>query len=353
MNQGMSLVSLAQELERQVGTRQDFLTPANRLSLVAPNGGGVQLEGLPVGPLAITKHAHEQIRSYTEIPAKYYDRMLKEQPALLANNVNVWLREEISAKRMVRTLDGKARAFLSNRYRPLDNYDLATAVLPALKESGAVIRSSSVTETHLYIKAALPSLSREVRGSRRRGDVIEAGVSISNSEVGDGSLRVDPFFFLLVCLNGMTREAIIRKYHVGRAVDIDAAVEVFTDNTRKLDDAAFFAKVADVVRAAFDPAMFEAEVQRFEATTQQEVSGDPMKVIEATIERLALPPATRTGILSNFIKGGDISRWGLANAVTALANTEEDYELSTLLERAGGKVIELSEKDWSVVAQAA
>ena len=34
---------------------------------------------------------------------------------------------------MVRTLDGHARAFLSDRYRRLDNYDLCEHVLPILQ----------------------------------------------------------------------------------------------------------------------------------------------------------------------------------------------------------------------------
>ncbi|MBL0089244.1 MAG: hypothetical protein IPP44_22195 [Ideonella sp.] len=34
---------------------------------------------------------------------------------------------------MVRTLDGQARAFLSDRYRRLDNYDLCEHVLPMLQ----------------------------------------------------------------------------------------------------------------------------------------------------------------------------------------------------------------------------
>ena len=35
---------------------------------------------------------------------------------------------------MVRTLDGQVRAVLSDRYRRLDNYDLAENVLPILQQ---------------------------------------------------------------------------------------------------------------------------------------------------------------------------------------------------------------------------
>jgi hypothetical protein len=55
---------------------------------------------------------------------------------------------------MVRTLDGKMRAFLSDRYRRLDNYDLAEAVLPILVEMGEGIRivSTELTDSRMYIK---------------------------------------------------------------------------------------------------------------------------------------------------------------------------------------------------------
>ena len=41
----------------------------------------------------------------------------------------------------------------------------------------------------MYIKASLPSLQREVN----KGDVVESGVIISNSEVGYGAVNVSPF----------------------------------------------------------------------------------------------------------------------------------------------------------------
>ena len=59
--------------------------------------------------------------------------MRKEAPEPLATNVNEWFHNK-PERRMIRTLDGQARAFLSDRYRRLDNYDLASTVLPILIE---------------------------------------------------------------------------------------------------------------------------------------------------------------------------------------------------------------------------
>jgi hypothetical protein len=63
---------------------------------------------------------------------KYLRRMQAEAPKLLASNVNHWFKET-PERRMVRTLDGNIRAFLSDRYMRVDNTDVAEAVLPVLQ----------------------------------------------------------------------------------------------------------------------------------------------------------------------------------------------------------------------------
>jgi hypothetical protein len=101
---------------------------------------------------------------------------------------------------MLRTLDGSMRAFLSDRYRRLDNYDLASAVLPVLKEMGEGLKivSTELTESKMYIKVINERLELEVK----QGDVVQAGMVISNSEVGMGSLKVEPLIYRLICTNG-------------------------------------------------------------------------------------------------------------------------------------------------------
>ena len=47
--------------------------------------------------------------------------------------MNAWLEREEGERQLLRTLDGKVRAVLSERYRRLDNYDLLEHVLPTLQ----------------------------------------------------------------------------------------------------------------------------------------------------------------------------------------------------------------------------
>ena len=70
---------------------------------------------------------------------------------------------------MVRTLDNKARAFLSDRYRPLDNFDLATAVLPRIADAGCKVRSAQLTENRFYIQATTDRIQSDVQDGTSMG----------------------------------------------------------------------------------------------------------------------------------------------------------------------------------------
>jgi len=85
-----------------------------------------------VGEYGITSLARRQLADKLKIPLAYFERMRTEQPPLLDRNVNTWLQTD-GDRRMIRTLDGQVWAVLSDRYRRLDNYDLAENVLAILR----------------------------------------------------------------------------------------------------------------------------------------------------------------------------------------------------------------------------
>lgn len=343
------MVELAQELERQAGSKKDYRTPTGLLE-IQPNEGDLRLRVGGQGTFGITDRAHNQLGWHTGIPAKYYDRMKVEAPDLLAVNLNRWLHqadgEGKTPTHLVRTLDGKARAFLSSRYRTIDNADIAEAVLPILARQRVEVISAEVTEDRLYLKAVDQRITFEVK----KGDVVQAGIVISNSEVGLGAVRVEPLLYRLICLNGaIIEDAKVRKFHLGRATDeAEAAYEVFRDETREQDDRTFMMKLGDVVRGAFD----EVRFQRI-AAAAKEADGRLIprnvpahEVVEVLVERFHLGEAAGGSILNNLIAGGSLSQWALANAVTATANDEPSYDRATLLERVGGNIITMPKPEW-------
>ena len=193
MKQGKTLEHLGVELQRQRNSRADFIADTRQLNFTTDdNRSQITFEsGNKTMKFGINPLAHQQIASRLGIPLKYYQRMQAEAPALLDENVNNWL-EQTPARRMLRVMDGNIRAFLSDRYRHLDNLELCAAVLPIIHEmKGVIIESCEVTEVHLYLKVVNKKLKTEVAV----GNVVQAGFVISNSEVGLGHLTVEPMIF--------------------------------------------------------------------------------------------------------------------------------------------------------------
>jgi hypothetical protein len=365
MKSGKSLQELAAEIQRQSESKVDYVAPSSKIELVEESPGKVSLQliGREVGDRAtygINNSAHGQLAEYTGIPKAYYDQMREKAPQLLADNVNTWL-GQLGAKgdkRLVRTLDGNVRGLLSDRYRPLDNYDLASAVLPVIQKQGLQIVSCEMTERRLYIKAFNSALAREIEFAGRdvmRKDECSPVICISNSEIGFGSLSITAGIFTKGCTNlAFFDDSKMRKYHVGKgAGDIEAIQAVLTDRTKSLTDAAVWAQVRDIVGSAFSEERFATLIDRVQETTDQKIEGDVIKAVNLTGDKFGFTKAESKGVLDHLIRGGDLSRYGLFNAVTRMAEDLPDYDRATEVERFGGKVIELPRNEWELIAQAA
>jgi len=341
MKQGKTLEALGAELQRQRAARQDFVADTRHLAFSTEDGKsritfttGNKLLEFGVNPLA-----HQQISARLGIPLKYYQRMQAEAPALLDENVNNWLHQS-PERRMLRVMDGNVRAFLSDRYRRLDNLELCAAVLPIIRDmKGSVIESCEVTEAHLYLKV----INRKMKAEVAVNDVVQAGFVISNSEVGLGHLTVEPLIYRLVCKNGMIcKDFSQKKRHVGRQVEsCDSAYELYSDETLAQDDKAFFMKVQDTVRCAADEAKFMLTVNKMREAMQIPLDHQPMQEVELLADRFSLSENEQGDIFRQLFLSGDCTRYGLLNAVTAASQNAMDYERATELERIGGEILAL------------
>jgi hypothetical protein len=208
MKTGRTLQELAAEIERQAASKHDFLADTRELTMLTV-GSTSELHVPGSGEFPLRRLPHDQVADHLGIPRAYYSRLRQAHPALLDLNVNRLFRD-LPQRRMVRTLDGQVR----------------------------------------------------------KGDFVQAGVVISNSEVGLGALVVQPLVYRLVCLNGMIADTATRRYHVGRQVDSDESQGVYRDETIRADDRAFWLKVRDVVRAAVEETRFAALVARLHESAE-------------------------------------------------------------------------------------
>lgn len=357
MKSGRSLSELAQELGRQLKSKQDLVLHSSMMRMNTGPSGFSHLaidamrDDQGAGSFGITPLARRQLAEKLGIPFTYFERMRTQQPGLLDDNVNTWLQSQ-DEQRMLRTLDGEVRAVLSDRYRRLDNYDLAESALPMLEQlPGARFESLELTPTRMYMKVVSTRLTHELAP----GDIVQGGVVISNSEVGLGSLEVQPLIYRLVCRNGLiVQDRSLRKTHVGRSLAQDGdAVQVFQQDTLRADDVAFFMKVRDVIGSAVSEAVFKQNAERFQNTQDIVLRGNPVKTIEVLAQRYTLTEAERGGVLRHLIQGGTLSGYGLVNAVTHFSQEIADYDRATEFEALGGRLIELDARQWKELAEAA
>ena len=345
------IMELALELNRQMNAKKDYLVDTRSMHFdVGESGEQLSLDN-GAGTthiLGVNEIAHNQIGAALGIPSKYYDKMRAENPALLSENINSWFNVD-PKRRMVRTLDGTARAFLSDKYRRIDNWDVAQAVLPIIAEmasaDGANIESCEVTDQRMYLKIVNPRLTTEVTP----GDIVQSGMLITNSEVGMGSLTVQPLVYRLVCKNGMVvNDAKMRKYHVGRGNEAGDDFSLYTDETLQADDRALMMKVQDVVRAVIDQTRFDKVVNMMrEAKGARILTTDIPKMVELAGSEFGYTKKEGAGILDHLIRGGDLSLYGLANAVTRSAQDVDSYDRSTAMEAIGYDILGMTRSMWN------
>jgi hypothetical protein len=372
MKEGRSLVDLAKELERRANAKSDYVAKNSALSMSVEQSADNDFERLlklnvATDKFSINEIAHDQIGGWCDIPSKYYDRCRQHDPELLAHNVNTWLHRRSDEARMVRTLDGTARAFLSDRYRPMENEDLAGAILPIILDSGKYdLMSCEVTDRRLYLKVVGKELSRELAktgnflgdGRHKIVEVLFPAIVISNSEVGFGALSIQRALYNSGCSNlGIYHEKSMKRYHVGARHDLmpEDLIALLSEDTRKKTDAALWSQVRDVVTGAFDEAHFNALVDQVQGAQEDRLDkkADVVKVVKLASSRLGIREGEQNGILQALIEGGDLSRYGLHNAVTRFAQDKDlTYDRATELERIGAEVIELPKSDWQDIAMA-
>ncbi len=209
----------------------------------------------------------------------------------------------------------------------------------AHRQLGARFESCNLTENYLYLKVVNPKLTGKVRV----GDVVQAGVVISNSETGLGAVNVQPLIYRLACLNGMVvndTSTRTRRNHVGRANSTDENFALYSQETLDQDGKAFMMKVQDTVKAAVDEARFAKVLDTMKESTQAKLdTTDIPSVVKLTSNNFGLTEAEGKGVLQHLLEDADYTLYGLANAVTRYSQDVEDYDRASKLEVIGYNVM--------------
>ena len=81
----------------------------------------------------------------------------------------------------------------------------------------------------------------------------------------------------------------------------------------------------------------------------QKIEQSVVTAMDVTAKRFGFQDSEKVSVLQHLIEGGDLSRYGLFNAVTRTAEDVADYDRATQFERFGGDIIELAPSDWKLI----
>lgn len=346
MKQGKNIKELADALMAQVSNKQDYIVPTREMAF--DDAEHIIING--VGVLGAQDLFQQQVATYLGYPYSFWQETREKFAGQWRDLANTMLAAQ-NTPRMVRTIAGNSRAFLSNKYRTIDNWDIAEIALKTVGNMDSwQVDSAELTETKMYIKVFSPRIEREVK----KGDVVRAGFLITNSEVGLGSANVSPMILRLNCLNGQVIEDMsVAKRHLSKVqVGHSDTYELFSDETKAQSDKALLMQMADVIRTTVDEARFALVVKKFTDTTERHIDGDVPKVVEVLAKTVNLNDTERSSVLRHLISGGDLTQFGLINAVTAAAQEVNSYDRSVELERIGGNMMDLTPAVWKSIASA-
>ena len=364
-----SLQDLAALLQQQHSAKVDIVAPAHK---VRSEGGVLVVTGADAeitedgvtqadGRYLPTKVFDEGVADKLGIPLAYLRRLREERTDLYDANVNGWLHgldanDPDGRKFLLRCFRaegdglGVARAFLSDSYKVIDNFDVLTAALTGIRNAGIDVNIDrcDLTDRRMYVRihapaieALAPTLLRGYRSpfTGATGDenpTVFAGFVVRNSETGGGAFTITPEITVRVCTNGMTiTKDALRNVHLGSKMD--EGVVRWSAETQQRNLALVTSQTKDAVQTFLDVDYVKAKIAEFEQVSSKPIA-DPAEDIKVIGKRLAFDEETTKGVLDFFIKGGQVTAGGVLQAVTAYAQTVEDadkaYEINDLGVRA-------------------
>lgn len=264
----------------------DHLSVGETGQLVSTNGGPAP-ESFRLSELATT-----QLCERLGIPVPYYRRLPATMKATVANFDLGRLGDRPFLLR------GKAqhvRAFLSGEYVAYDNRQIADTVENLVRSDAIRIKAFVLEETHCFLKIVSEELIEPVSG-------LKAGIMIGNSEVGMGSISIEPFVFRKACTNDLvvSAEKAFRHAHIH-----------FTP--RELTY-----RMAEAIGDGF---MVAAKVLDAFLKTKEEPIPDPLAVIRKIAEERKMSQKLADEVVARYATEPEPNRYGLINAFTAAAQT--------------------------------
>jgi hypothetical protein len=332
------------------------------------------------GALPLSRSAETQLAAKLDIPLRYIDKLRENAHGdLAATNFRTLLERADKKKILVRTLEGRCRAILSNSYKTIDNMDVFLAAAETLQQAGADIWNARVWDDggRFEMFAVSKTITGAVKSSEAYNrdlhswwtangdkhpnmygkdqgglDAHFAAMRLTNSETGRGGANVTPCVLRAICSNTMVIGTAVSAIHLGRRREEEGLV--YAEDTQASEAQTVFLKLRDTIKGVFDPVKFQAYIDTLNGIAGEKL-GEPEKVVAAVAVECGFTDERRSAILRSLFESRDLTRYGLAQAVTAQAKVcdeASEYEEASGLEAAGGYIAEMSRHKFAELVRA-
>lgn len=325
------LTNLVATLQEQHAQKADYVIPSQLLVM----DGGRIISKQVARIYTPNEVFHEGLSDKLQIPLQYYRRMQNDRPELLDLSVNHWLQHQAGKNVLLRTFESTgsniARAFLSDRYQAIDNYDILFAALEAIKSMGVKVEimNADVTDRRLYLNVTCPEVEIEARKALEGylttrsgvGNGVISGFTVTNSEVGCGSFQIRPRAVILKCGNGMiSPDDTFSRVHLGGKLEQGAIS--WSQDTRNKNLELVMSQLRDAIKTFLSPEYLGRMIEKIEKAAELKLD-NPVDTVQNVCKELRFTEAQRRSILDHFVQGGDTHASGVAHAITRQAQDED------------------------------
>jgi hypothetical protein len=234
--------------------------------------------------------AMSQFCAKLNIPVRYFRRLPDDLKIALGNHD---LRRLQGTRFFIRGKSGWIRAFLSADYVAYNNREIGETVEALLAKGDVTVKDFVLEETNMFLKI----ISEEIWDVESG---LKAGILIGNSEVGMGSVSVEPFVFRKPCTNDLivSRDKSFRHAHIHLTAH---------ELTRRMAEA-----VSEGFRVA-------SSVLDVFLKAREEPIEDPLAAIRKIAEARQFSQKLTDELVSSYLVEPEANRFGVINAFTNAA----------------------------------
>jgi hypothetical protein len=258
---------------------------------------------------------------------------------LIAHNLNEFSMNSGRERFLMRSVDSEIRGVLSDQYKILNSFEIASVFIERAMAHGAVFAGGHNSGLNMFVEVVHPELI-QVDTVNNGVEELVFGARLKTSDYGCGSLSASIFYLKAICLNGAVGETMLQERHVGEKLPQGF---LFEQDTHAAHTKAMALKMRDMTNEMFSEEKIANQIMSIKNASSIEI--DAKKYIARLKEdgKILKSEAEETEIIMLNNKEEDGVRgastlWKLTQAMSAMARDKDPVRQRELQEVAGSLV---------------